>query len=67
MILHHFIMFLILFIQVALNESSQRFYIYIEYSNCNNFAFCEIFFQKFLRLLYFESDDEHSDLKKNMF
>jgi hypothetical protein len=57
----------VLLTQVTLNESNQRFYIYLEYFSCNSSAFCEIFSQKFLRVFQFErDDDEHSDLKKRL-
>ncbi len=38
---------------------------------CNSFAFCEIFFQKFLRIFHFDDDDDEDDIyidsKKKLF
>jgi hypothetical protein len=40
----------------------------MKYFSCNNFAFCEIFSQKFLRVFHFDDDDDrdeiHIDAKK---
>jgi hypothetical protein len=29
---------------------------------CNSFAFCEIFFQKFLRIFHFDDDDDEDEI-----
>jgi hypothetical protein len=68
MILQYLIVIFILLIWITLNEIDQRIRINIEYSSCNRFALCEIFFQKFLRVFHFDDDDDedeiHIDSKK---
>ncbi len=62
MILQYFILTFILLIWITLNETDQRTRFYIEYFNCNRFAFCEIFFQKFLRIFHFDDDDDENEI-----
>ncbi len=70
MILQYLILIFILLIWITFNEIDQRTHFYIEYSSCNRFALCEIFFQKFLRVFHFDDDDDeneiHTDSKKKL-
>ncbi len=65
MILQYFILTLILLIWITLNETDQETRFYIEYSSCNRFALCEIFFQKFLRVFHFDGDDDEDEMHIN--
>jgi hypothetical protein len=65
MILQYLIVIFILLIWITLNEIDQRIRIDLEYSNCNRFALCEIFFQKFLRVFHFDNDDDEDEIHIN--
>jgi hypothetical protein len=52
-------------IWVTFNESDQRIHIHIEYFSCNRFALNEIFFQKFLRVLHFDDNDDEDEIHIN--